>query len=456
MNNNNKLFGIILAGGSGSRLWPLSRELYPKQFLEFSEDKTLLQLTYERLKQIIKPENIITITNNKHTSGVDIQLQEIENDADYKIIGEPLAKNTAPAIALGAQFIKNHTEKDDDPVIIRAPSDHCIKNQKALMEAVMEGAEIAKQGYIVTFGIKPFEPETGYGYIKAFNNQKVGKTAIKTDCFKEKPDYETALRYVQFGDYYWNSGIFMFSLSTILKEFEQKEPDIINKIKEIDFETPDSLEEKYKQLPSISIDYAIMEKSNNIALIPVKFDWNDLGSWEAIYKVSSKNKDKNFIKGDIKSIDCHNSLIYSTSRFVSTIGITDTIVVETDDSVLVCNRKDSQKVKEVFDFLKNQNNDLYKAHKTKTEQWGSCKNLLKDSDSSVNNITITPNKVFTSDLLDKKLKQYYVTKGTALIKLKNKEMTLTSGQSLNINSESDYSIKNIGTDPLKIIEITSI
>ncbi len=451
----NDLFGIILAGGSGSRLWPLSRELYPKQFLSFSEDNTLLQQTYLRLKQFMPPENILTVANEKHVPGISFQLGQIEKQIPHNILGEPVAKNTAPALALGTYFIRN-IAKDDNPVILVAPSDHLIKDDKNFTKAVLEGAKIARQGFIVTFGIKPSSAETGYGYIKVLPDQKVGDTGLKTDCFKEKPDYETALQYVESGEYYWNSGIFMFSLSTILEEFEGKEPEIINKIRGINLEKRDSLRGTYENLPSISIDYAVMEKSDRIVLIPAEFDWNDLGSWEAIYSVSENNSGNNVVKGNITDIDCENSLIYSSSRCVCAIGIKDTIVVETDDAVLVCDRKDSQRVKEAFDSLKKAGSDLYKRHKTLIEEWGSIINFTKDSNSSINNITINENKQYKVNNSDKNPKHYYITRGTALIKTTNEVKTLNQGQSLDLNDEISYIIENPGSENLELIEITRL
>ncbi len=445
------LVAIILAGGSGSRLWPLSRELYPKQFLNFSEDKTLLQLTYARLKQFT--ENIITVANDKHLPGVSFQLLEIEKDAKHNIIGEPVAKNTAPAIALGSLFIQENFAEHGDPVIIVAPSDHLIKDDKSFTKAVLEGAEIAKQGYIVTFGIKPSAPETGYGYIKVLPDQKFGKTGVKTDCFREKPDYDIAAEYVRSGEYFWNSGIFIFSLSTILEEFEKKEPEIQHKIREINFKDKASYREIYGKLPSISIDYAIMEKSDRIILIPAEFDWSDLGSWEAIYEISPKDHHNNVVKGDVISINCENSLIYSSSRCISTVGLTDMIVVETDDAVLVCNRKDSQKVKEVFERLKKDDNELYKTHKTVIEDWGSIIDLEKNENISVNKIIIRENKELAFNRADKNLKHYYVTKGKALIKLKDSIKLLDCGQSLDLKDKIPYSIENSGTGDLEILEI---
>lgn len=355
----NNIYGMILAGGSGSRLWPLSRELYPKQFLSFSDDKTLIQLTYERLAAFSKPENIITVTNKDQASLVNSQLSEIAGEVGKNALGEPCARNTAPAIALGMRLIQQKAG-DTDPVIIVAPSDHLIKDTNAFRNNALQGAEIARQGYIVTFGIKPSAPETGYGYIKADLNRKVGETGVMAEGFREKPDYDTAVKYVEFGDYFWNGGIFMFTLSTMLEEFKKSSPEILDIINNIDLNDKMSVESEYQKLPSISIDYAIMEKSNSIVVIPAEFDWNDLGSWEAIHEVSEKDSNNNFVKGDVNPIDCHDSIIYSSSRHISAIGIKDLIIVETDDAVLVCDRRDSQRVKEAFDALKKRGSSLYR------------------------------------------------------------------------------------------------
>jgi mannose-1-phosphate guanylyltransferase/mannose-6-phosphate isomerase len=355
----NNIYGMILAGGSGSRLWPLSRELYPKQFLSFSDDKSLIQLTYERLTKFAAPENIITVTNKDQAPLVNSQLSELAGEVGKNALGEPCARNTAPAIALGMYLIKQKSG-DTDPVIIVAPSDHLIKDTDTFRKNALQGTEIARQGYIVTFGIKPSCPETGYGYIKADLSKKVGETGVLAEGFREKPDYDTAVKYVGSGDYFWNGGIFMFTLSTMTEEFKKNAPEILEIINNIDLNDNSSLEENYAKLPSISIDYAVMEKSSRIVVIPAEFDWNDLGSWEAIHEVSGKDDRNNLVKGDVHTIDCQNSIIYSSSRHISAIGVKDLIIVETDDAVLVCDRRDSQRVKEAFDALKKKGSPLYR------------------------------------------------------------------------------------------------
>lgn len=325
MNNKANIYGIILAGGGGTRLWPASSEKTPKQFLDLTGEKSLLRLTFDRLQKFIPKENLITITNEKHVSEVKSQL-----GASHVAIGEPLGRNTAPAIALGAKYIEENY--NGDPVIMVSPSDHLIKNKDAFIKAVEEGYKKAEEGYIVLFGIKPTRPETGYGYVNA-----TSKT------FKEKPDFETALKYLQYGDYYWNGGIFMFKLSTILGEMKKLTPEILANI------------DKYDKLPSISIDYAIMEKTDKLLVVPMDCGWSDLGSWDAVYDVMEKDKEKNAVKGDAIVLKSQNTLVYSGSRKVAAIGVKDIIIVETEDAVLVCHRENSQDVKQIVEQIKSNN-----------------------------------------------------------------------------------------------------
>lgn len=265
------MFGIILAGGSGSRLWPLSRELYPKQLLNINSDKSLLQLTFERLSKFIPDGNIVSITNVKHTANVKYQLEQI-SDA-VKILSEPLSKNTAPAIALAVKFIQ---EFENDPVILVVPSDHLISDEEKFLATVKKGEKLAEAGYIVTFGIQPDYPETGYGYVNVLNEPLLDGFKVKE--FVEKPDSETAQKYIDAKTYYWNSGIFMFKASTMIDEIKKLSPEIAKVMDKFDFSKTSTIEYNlFDQMPNISVDYAIMEKSDKIALVKLESDWNDLG-----------------------------------------------------------------------------------------------------------------------------------------------------------------------------------
>ena len=278
------MYGLILAGGSGSRLWPLSRELYPKQLLNIQTSESLLQSTFLRLKEYIDPSNIISMTGVKHLSNVKYQLSSIAENPI--VLSEPISKNTAPAIVLGTKYI-TETSKSD-PVILVVPSDHMIKEIKAFIKTVTEGEIIAEQGYIVTFGIKPSYPETGYGYINTSNNKI--SDGYKVVRFVEKPDEKTAEKYLAEGNYYWNSGIFMFKASVLLNEASKYASEIYKNLGNFDFTKSSEIPfTEFDKMPSISIDYAIMEKSDKIALVQLKSDWNDLGSWKSIYDVSKKD-----------------------------------------------------------------------------------------------------------------------------------------------------------------------
>lgn len=375
MNENKNIFGVILAGGSGSRLWPLSREMYPKQLLKLTGENSLFQSTFLRLTDLIPAKNIITVTNNLHLPEIKIQLNELDENEEYTALGEPVGRNTAPAIGLAALFIQNKfSDKDSDPIIFVTPSDHLIQNNEAFLNSVKEGIELAEKGYIVTFGIKPAKPETGYGYIKT------ELSGYKVEEFVEKPDLETAKKYLKAGNYFWNSGIFMFKASTILKEMQLHAPDVLTGLQKLDLTKNYIDKEAYEAIPSISIDYAVMEKSDKIALIPcgagakslkdgfaglegsssfsVDCGWNDLGSWEAIYDVMQKDSNNNFTKGDVIALDTQDSYIYSSKRLVSTIGVKNLVIIETEDAILVCDKSRTQDVKIIFDKLKKENKNL--------------------------------------------------------------------------------------------------
>ena len=323
------MYGIILAGGSGSRLWPLSRELYPKQLLKINTDKSLLEMTYLRLLNLMDEKNILSITNAKHFSDVRTQLSSISKDP--LLLSEPAQKNTAPAISVSVKYL---LAKGKDDVILVVPSDHLIKDEKAFKKSVEKAEQLAKDGYIVTFGIKPTAPETGYGYIKS--SKKNNDFSFKVDEFKEKPDKKTAEKYFKSGKYFWNAGIFMFKASTFMETLKKFAPDIYNITQEFDFTKNESIEfTKFDKMPSISIDYAVMEKAENIINVPVDCGWNDLGSWDAIYDINSKDKDGNVKIGTIQAENCKNSFLFSSNRLVAGVGLEDVILVETDRKSVV-------------------------------------------------------------------------------------------------------------------------
>lgn len=355
---------IILAGGSGGRLWPLSRDLCPKQLLKFTEEGSLLQKTFHRLCQFSKPSEIVTVTNIKIQSDIKLQLNKIDNS--NVVISEPLCKNTAPAIACTLEYFRQTSNSDD--VVIIVPSDHLVEKIEDFMATVDEGYKLAQEGYIVTFGVKPTYPETGYGYIKTLKPLTVGH---KVERFVEKPDLDTAKKYLASGDYYWNGGIFMSKISVMLKEFVKYMPEIYAQLNKLDFSKNTQIEYSiYEKMPSISIDYAIMEKSEKIALIELKSDWNDLGSWQSIYNMKEKDENGNVLIGKVVVDNVKNSLIYSQKEIVAVSGLENVVLVATEDAIMACKMNESQNIKKLYEKLKTDKHCATRLHKTVFKPWG--------------------------------------------------------------------------------------
>lgn len=441
------MFGIILAGGSGSRLWPLSRELYPKQLLNVNSDKSLLQATFERLRYFMPAENIMSITNVKHTANVRLQLENLTKDAI--VLSEPLAKNTAPAIAVSTKFIQS---KDEDPVILVVPSDHLIENNQKFYETVKKGEKLAEKGYIVTFGIEPSYPETGYGYINILKTPVLDGFKVKE--FVEKPDAKTAKKYVEAKTYFWNSGIFMFKASTMIEEIKKLSPEIFKIMEKFDFSKTDKIEyNKFNKMPNISIDYAIMEKSDKIALVKLESDWNDLGSWQSIYDVSKKDKNNNVMIGHVLDENSKNSLVYASSKLVATIGLEDTVLIETEDAVLACKKDKTQDVKKIFDTLKKQNDNTHLVHKTVYRPWGFYTVLAQGKGFLSKVIHVNTGQKLSVQSHNHRSEHWVVLSGTAKVVLEGKEHILSQGHSIDIPLKAVHSLQNPYDEDLEIIEV---
>ncbi len=442
------MYGLILAGGSGSRLWPLSRELYPKQLLNIQNTESLLQETFERLMGIMPAQNIISMTGVKHYSNVRYQLSKITNNP--VVLSEPISKNTAPAIALAAEYISQNYDAED--VLLVVPSDHMIKNVKAFAQTVSEGEKNAKQGYIVTFGIQPSYPETGYGYINVTNNKI--ENGFIVDKFVEKPNYELAEQYIADGNYYWNSGIFMFKVSILLNEIKQCSPDIYKLLDNFNFKNSAEIPYiEFDKMPNISIDYAVMEKSDKIALVKLESDWNDLGSWKSIYDVSKKDKDGNVKIGHVLDEGSKNSLIYSSSKLVATIGLEDTVIVETEDAILACKSDKSQDVKKIFETLKKQNDNTHLVHKTVYRPWGYYTVLAEGKGFLTKMIQVNPGQKLSVQSHNHRSEHWVVLEGMAKVILEGKEHILSPGHSIDIDVKEIHSLQNPYEDTLKIIEV---
>ena len=441
------MYRIILAGGSGSRLWPLSRELYPKQLLNLNSDKSLLQSTFERLKNCMPKENIINITNTKHLSNVRMQLSNITDSP--VILSEPVAKNTAPAIVVAVKYIMQ--KSNSDPVIIAVPSDQFIKNNEKFYETVKKGEKLAQDGFLVTFGIKPDYPETGYGYINT--SEKLGD-GFKVKEFIEKPNLETAKKYLQDGTHFWNSGIFMFKASTLIKEIEKHAANIAKITEEIDFSKSDEIPFiTFDKMPSISIDYALMEKSDKIALVKLESDWNDLGSWQSIYDVSKKDENGNVFIGHVLDKDSKNSFVYASSKLVATIGLEDTIIVETEDAILACKKDQAQNVKHIYDTLKKQNDNTHLVHKTVYRPWGFYTVIAQGEGFLTKIIHVNSGQKLSLQSHNYRSEHWVVLTGKAKVILEGKELILSPGHSVDIPLKAIHSLQNPFDEGLEVIEV---
>lgn len=445
----NDLMGLILAGGSGARLWPMSRELYPKQLLKLNSEHSLLQNTFLRLQKLTAPNQIITITNTKHSGDIKMQLGQL-GDTSVRLLCEPTAKNTAPAIAMGVDYC---LKSCPDAVFLVMPSDHLILDDEKFISTVKKGYELAKDGNIVTFGIKPVFADTGYGYIKA--EKSLTENAFKVDEFKEKPDEKTAQKYVDSKIYYWNSGIFMFKGSVILREFEKYCPEISTAMTNLEYlESNEGVTfESFDKMPSISIDYAVMEKSDKIALLPLESDWNDLGSWQSIYDISQKDEAKNVVSGQIINVESKNSLIYSNSKCIAAVGLDNIVLVETEDAILACDKNCTQDVKKVFDELKKQGSDLTMIHKTVFRPWGFYTCIEGGEGYLIKKIQVNPKQKLSIQMHNHRSEHWVVISGCAKVVLENNEYILESGQSIDIPLKAKHSLQNPYNEPLSIIEV---
>jgi len=441
------MFGIILAGGSGSRLWPLSRELHPKQLLHFTGKESLLQSTFKRLQHCIPDENILSITNTKHLPNIRVQLKELyENPI---ILSEPVSKNTAPAIAISVKYIIQNCGKDE--IILAVPSDHIINDIEKFKEAITEGEKLAKEGYFVTFGVKPSYCETGFGYIKTGEKISNGYQVLQ---FSEKPDAETAKKFIEDKSYFWNSGIFMFKASTLLEELHKHAPQIFEIIEKIDM--TNSLEipfVEFDQMPNISIDYALMEKSRKLAMLKLESDWKDLGSWDAIYDVNPKDKNNNVFVGHVLDKNSKNCLVYSSSKLVTTIGLEDTVIVETEDAILACKKDKTQEVKQIYETLKEQNDNTHFCHKTVYRPWGFYTVIAQGKGFLTKLIHVNPKQKLSLQSHNHRSEHWVILSGTAKVVLGSKELILNAGHSVDIPVKAIHSLQNPYEEDVEVIEV---
>lgn len=442
---------VILSGGSGTRLWPLSREAYPKQFLPLVGDDTMLQATWKRVASIAGAAPIV-VANQEHRFMAAEQLRECKV-LPQALILEPVGRNTAPAIAIAAlQALAN----GDDALLLVLPSDHVVRNEAAFHAAVKQAAIAAEAGKLVTFGIVPTAPETGYGYIKA----AAGEGVRAVDRFVEKPDLATAEQYVASGEYFWNSGMFLFKASRYLKELEALQPAILAACRQAldkaardnDFIRLDA--EAFAASPNDSIDYAVMEKTADAAVVPLDAEWNDVGSWSALWEVSDKDANGNACHGDVIALDCKDSYAYG-NRLIAMVGLQDVVVVETDDAVFVGHKDRVQDVKEIVGQIKRDGRSEAAAHRKVYRPWGAYDSIDNGARFQVKRITVKPGATLSLQMHHHRAEHWIVVSGTAEVTRGDEVILLSENQSTYIPLGVTHRLKNPGKLPLELIEVQS-
>lgn len=440
---------IIMAGGKGSRLWPLSRASRPKQFLSLNSNKTMLQNTIQRLEELNTVPGI-TICNEEHRFFVAEQLKEI--NCQYSIVLEPEGRNTAPAVALAAML------SDSDSLLLVLSADHIITDTSAFINAINMAIPLAEAGKLVTFGIKPDSPQTGYGYIKKGKKLQAG---FHLEKFVEKPSLDTANNYIKSDKYLWNSGIFLFKASQYLEELEKFCPDIYrtcrgsikSSVVDLDFIRPDN--QRFLACPSESIDYAVMEKTENAAVIEMDVGWSDIGSWSSLWAISEKDQQGNTIYGDALIRDTNDSFIYSEDRLVSTLGLNNTIIVSTKDSVLVANMESSEDTKFITDKLKKMNRNEWEFDREVFRPWGKYDSVDSGERYQVKRITVNPGAKLSLQKHHKRSEHWVVVSGSAKVTNGDKTFLLEENQSTFIPAGVVHSLENPTDSKLELIEVQS-
>jgi mannose-1-phosphate guanylyltransferase/mannose-6-phosphate isomerase len=466
------LHPVVLCGGSGSRLWPLSRTSYPKQLLNLVDDNfSLLQSTLLRASKLPGAQEPILVCNTDHRFLVGEQCKAIQsqtNQLPAAIYLEPVSRNTAPAIALAALHLaEDPSQPNPDAVMLVLPADHIIQNQDAFTEAVNQAVIAAQKGWLVTFGIKPHKAETGYGYIR--RNQQVSDNSITlpkgvfaVDQFVEKPDIETAKRYVSEGSYYWNSGMFVFTARSYLQQLAQYRPDILDAVRQawqrseidMDFFRPE--ERAFTQCPSESIDYALMQTTKKAAVVEVNsLGWNDIGSWDSLWEILPKDDLGNSFRGDVFAEQSYNNLIFSTSRHVTAIGLTDIVVVETSDAVLVMPKSQAQSVKLAIENFNNSGRKEHIDHLRVHRPWGWYESTDRGERFQVKRLMVKPGQKLSQQMHHHRAEHWVVVSGTAKVTVGEQNFLISENQSTYIPINITHRLENPGKVPLHLIEVQS-
>jgi mannose-1-phosphate guanylyltransferase/mannose-6-phosphate isomerase len=489
--SNSQIHAVILAGGSGSRLWPLSRQHLPKQFLSLDGDASLLQTTINRLSPLIGARNVLIVTQESHAKG-----EAYHALLPYQTLFEPIGRNTAPAIALAAAYLM---ADGADPIMVVLPADHVIKDEARFLAHLHTAIDAAASGKLVTFGIQPTRPDTGFGYIKikGLRTEEAGlrtegrglsekaassptqssahspqhclsqssvldpqSCVYEVERFTEKPDHVTAERFLKEGNYYWNSGMFVWRASVILAEIQQHLPAVYRAIQTIVAESraagtfQQAVEKHFAAMPSISIDYGVLEKSDRVSLIPCDIGWNDVGSWQAVHEISAQDENGNALQGNVIAVDCKNSLIRAEKRLVAAIGVEDLCVIETADAVLISKSDQTQRVREVVDILDQRGATEHVFHVKVNRPWGSYTVLEEDPEGfKLKRIEVAPGARLSLQSHAHRSEHWVVVSGTATVTNGDEVITVQKNQSTYIPIGTKHRLENRGSEPLHIVEI---
>jgi mannose-1-phosphate guanylyltransferase/mannose-6-phosphate isomerase len=460
------LFPIIMAGGIGTRLWPLSRSNYPKQFIPLCGEHSMLQETLLRLKGFVhQPPMVICNEDNRFITAE--QIKQLDSEPSLKhtqILLEPVGRNTAPAIALAALTA---VAKGDDPLLLVLAADHVIENVSAFYAAVATAECLAETGKLVTFGIKADHPETGYGYIRrgaaVISAESAGSPDESYDvaAFVEKPDAATAQSYLASGEYYWNSGMFLFKASRYLAELKLHRPDIYRACEKAVSELTADLDfirihkEAFLACPDDSIDYAVMEKTKDAVVVPLDAGWNDVGGFAALWQVAAKDKSNNVLRGEVFSYNSHDLYVHSDDKMVATVGVNDLVIVNTKDAILVAHKDCTQDVKHIVNQLKAAERTEVNFHREVYRPWGKYDSVDNGQRFQVKRITVKPGAKLSVQMHHHRAEHWIVVSGTALVTIDGKDQYLSENQSVYIPITAVHALENPGKVPLELIEVQS-
>ena len=453
------MHAVIIAGGSGTRFWPKSRENLPKQLLNISGQETLIQNTVGRISSIISAENIWIITNEQHAFETCYQLKKM-GVPPSQLLTEPIARNTAAAIGYSAKIL---SQRNPDAIMAVFPADHVITTIEPFLRLLKQAETIANENHLVTLGIKPTSPETGYGYIK--QGKAIEENSFKVDRFIEKPDKLTAEKYLKEGSYYWNSGIFVWKVSTLLNEISLYLPKLHEQLEELTSNTApikgkypyqklsESGKKIFHSLESVSIDHGVMEKSTNVAVLPAEIGWNDVGTWTSLAKISKNDSHGNIINGNVVSVENSDSIIQAENRLVAALGLKNIIVVDTPDALLVCAKERAQDIKKIVEKIKLEKRPEVRATTSETRPWGSYTIIHKETNYLVKRIEVLPGESLSLQSHDHRSEHWTVVSGVAQVQIGETSQTLNANQFVEIPKGAKHRLTNPDETTLIIIEV---